>query len=134
MMMEEASPSTQQQQQAESTVDQTTAAAATTTAPEAQQQQPTIVVAENLSPQVSAKNLSDFFSLCGVIKTITLLPSEASGPEGGKALIHFEAEGAASTAVLLTNSILHDRPITIRYFNPAGLLLLITATRPCCCC
>lgn len=87
------------------------AASATPTSPSK-----TTVLVENLSSSVTTKTLNDFFSLCGAISSITLRPAN-DADDVRQAVVSFETAEAASTAVLLTNAILVDRAINIRYFD-----------------
>jgi len=62
--------------------------------------------------------VSDFFSFCGRITRLTL----RAGAEGSQeAVVVFESDSAAKTALLLTNALIVDRPITVvPYFPAAG--------------
>lgn len=79
------------------------------------------VLVENLSPSVTEKTLKDFFFLCGPIESITLNEqknAQGDAEESLVAVVVFEESSAAETAVLLTNAVLVDRAITVRFFFP----------------
>ncbi|KAL6075905.1 Actin cytoskeleton protein [Balamuthia mandrillaris] len=72
------------------------------------------VLVQNISPNATEKTVTDFFSFCGKITSLKLTVDE----EGTKhALVVFESEAAAKTALLLSNALIVDRPITV---VPAG--------------
>lgn len=73
----------------------------------------TTVVVTNISPSANEKTLSEFFSFCGKITSLKLtkFPNK-----GGEAVVVFETESAAKTALLLTNALIADRPITVAPF------------------
>jgi len=72
------------------------------------------VVVTNISPSANEKTVSDFFSFCGKIGKLYLKKEE--GKETNAAVIQFETESAAKTALLLTNALIVDRPITVTQF------------------
>jgi hypothetical protein len=83
----------------------------------AQQEDPRAVFVTNISPNATEKTVSDFFSFCGRITRLTL----RSVIEGSlEAIVVFESESAAKTALLLTNALIVDRPITVVPYFPAG--------------
>lgn len=92
------------------------------------------VLVENLSLSVTEKTLNDFFFLCGPIESITLSPrvdADGEAEESQVAVVVFEKSEAADTAVLLTNAVLVDRALTVRYFNPeTGLQLSSSLIQP----
>jgi len=55
--------------------------------------------------------VSDFFSFCGRITKLTLR-KEVTG-DAQEAIVVFETDSAAKTALLLTNALIVDRPITV---------------------
>lgn len=59
-------------------------------------------------------SLRDFFSFCGDIKLIHLYPG--LGGEGQEAVILFESESGASTAVLLDNAVVDGARIRVEPF------------------
>jgi len=69
------------------------------------------VYVTNISPNANEKTVSDFFSFCGKISKLYLKKEE--GKEVSTAVIQFETESAAKTALLLTNALIVDRPITV---------------------
>jgi len=69
------------------------------------------VLVTNISPSANEKTVSDFFSFCGKINQLFLKNEE--GKETSSAVIQFETESAAKTALLLTNALIVDRPITV---------------------
>lgn len=79
---------------------------------------PRAVFVTNISPNATEKTVSDFFSFCGRITRLTL----RSVTEGSlEAIVIFESESAAKTALLLTNALIVDRPITVvPYFPVVG--------------
>jgi len=68
------------------------------------------VFVTNISPDASQQTIADFFTFCGPIKSISLniFPNRS-----GQATVVFETEEGAKTALLLTNALLADRPITV---------------------
>ena len=90
---------------------------------------PRAVLVESLSPSVTDKTLKDFFFLCGPIESITLnerKDAQGDAEESLVAVVVFEDSSAADTAVLLTNAVLVDRAITVRFFDPATGLCFVT--------
>jgi hypothetical protein len=83
-----------------------------------QQQDPRAVFVTNISPNATEKTVSDFFSFCGRITRLNL----RSGADGvQEAVVVFESDSAAKTALLLTNALIVDRPITVvPHFPVAG--------------
>jgi len=77
----------------------------------------TQVYVTNISPGASEKTVTDFFSFCGKINSMTLRTLEGGAKE---AVIEFQTDAAAKTALLLTNALIVDRPITVvPYTGPA---------------
>jgi len=73
----------------------------------------TKVLVSNISPSANEKTLAGFFSFCGTIINIKL----NSYPEApGEAVVEFDSEAAAKTALLLTNAVIADRPITVTVY------------------
>jgi len=69
------------------------------------------VIVSNISPSANEKTVSDFFSFCGKITKLFLTKTE--GSDTSVAVVQFETESAAKTALLLTNALIIDRPITV---------------------
>jgi len=69
----------------------------------------------NISPNATEKTVSDFFSFCGKISKLYLKEEESRS-----AIVQFESESAAKTALLLTNALIVDRPITVVAFAVSG--------------
>lgn len=67
------------------------------------------VLVTNISPKANEKTVSDFFSFCGKVTNLSL----RSRSDGSEAIVTFEAESAAKTALLLTSALIVDRPITV---------------------
>jgi uncharacterized protein YdaT len=70
------------------------------------------VFVANISPNATEKTVSDFFSFCGRITKLTLR-KEPTGDGSQEAIVVFETDSAAKTALLLTNALIVDRPITV---------------------
>lgn len=85
------------------------------------------VYVTNISPNANEKTVSDFFSFCGKISKLfvnkyvefQILPNSVADipffreQETSSAVVEFETESAAKTALLLTNALIVDRPITV---------------------
>jgi len=69
------------------------------------------VTVSNISPSANEKTVSDFFSFCGKINKLFLNKTENA--DTSVAVVQFETESAAKTALLLTNALIIDRPITV---------------------
>jgi len=69
------------------------------------------VQVSNISPNANEKTVADFFSFCGKITKLYLKKDD--GQETSTAFVQFESESAARTALLLTNALIVDRPITV---------------------
>lgn len=78
-----------------------------------QEQFPILVT--GLHPSVTSKQLSDFFSFCGKISSLTLRTKDDS-VEG---VLFFEKEASAKTALLLNNALIKDKPITVQPYTEA---------------
>jgi len=78
------------------------------------------VIVKNVAPTTEPpthKVLSDFFSFCGNISALSVSP--AVGDETTvTAVVTFESEAAAKTAVLLNNALISDRAITVELAPP----------------
>jgi hypothetical protein len=80
------------------------------------------VIVKNIVPATSPpthKVLTDFFSFCGNIAALSITPEDNSGFVS--AVVTFETEGAAKTAVLLNNALIHNKPITVE-IAPVGFV------------
>eukprot|EP01111_Echinosteliopsis_oligospora_P015808 TRINITY_DN636_c0_g1_i1.p1 TRINITY_DN636_c0_g1~~TRINITY_DN636_c0_g1_i1.p1 ORF type:complete len:330 (-),score=108.55 TRINITY_DN636_c0_g1_i1:103-1032(-) len=71
------------------------------------------VFVSNISPNAVEKAVSDFFSFCGKITRLVLRPSTTNTDGSQEAIVTFETDSAAKTALLLTNALIVDRPITV---------------------
>ncbi|KAG2189281.1 hypothetical protein INT44_004423 [Umbelopsis vinacea] len=78
---------------------------------------PTLVHVKNLSLTTSEKTARDFFEFCGKIKSFELQPSVDGKHQ--EALIVFERESAAKTAVLLSNALIDESHITVESYFPS---------------
>lgn len=78
----------------------------------------TQVYVTNISASASEKTVTDFFSFCGKINSMTLRTLEGGAKE---AVIEFQTDAAAKTALLLTNALIVDRPITVAPYTGAPL-------------
>jgi len=82
---------------------------------------PKAVFVSNISPSATEKTVSDFFSFCGRITHLTLRKT-AIDPSGvQEAVVVFETDSAAKTALLLTNALIVDRPITVVSYFPSQI-------------
>jgi len=62
--------------------------------------------------------LSDFFIFCGTIVTLFIIPEENPTDDSLTAVITFESEAAAKTAILLSHALINDRPIEVEMAPP----------------
>jgi len=70
-------------------------------------------VAQSTDPESpTTKQLADFFSFCGNISSLTLIPDE-SDPQIVSAVVTFENSSAARTALLLNHTFLNERSIIV---------------------
>eukprot|EP00026_Physarum_polycephalum_P011944 Phypoly_transcript_12195.p1 GENE.Phypoly_transcript_12195~~Phypoly_transcript_12195.p1 ORF type:complete len:307 (-),score=67.13 Phypoly_transcript_12195:19-939(-) len=76
------------------------------------------VFVSNISPNATEKTVSDFFSFCGRITKLTLR-KDTSNDGAQEAVVIFETDSAAKTALLLTNALIVDRPITVVSHTPS---------------
>jgi len=67
------------------------------------------VLVSNLSSNATEKAVSDFFSFCGRISKMFIKREK----DAGTAVVEFESESAAKTALLLSNALIVDKPITV---------------------
>jgi len=73
---------------------------------------PKAVFVSNIAPSATEKTVSDFFSFCGKITRLAMRKGVGAGGTH-EATVHFETESAAKTALLLTNALIVDRPISV---------------------
>jgi RNA recognition motif-containing protein len=85
------------------------------------------VFVSNISPNATEKTVSDFFSFCG---RITRLALQKSSGDSQEAVVVFETDSAAKTALLLTNALIVDRPITVVPHTPSPAELAATGASP----
>ena len=71
------------------------------------------ILVSNLDQNVLEKQLSDFFSFCGTISSLSLRRKE----EGTEAVLFFQTEDAAKTALLLTNALIKDKPMVVKPYT-----------------
>lgn len=76
------------------------------------------VYVTNISPNANEKTVSDFFSFCGKITKLYLKKEETQ--QTSSAVVQFATESAAKTALLLTNALIVDRPITVVPYSPGA--------------
>ncbi|CDS09551.1 hypothetical protein LRAMOSA10911 [Lichtheimia ramosa] len=80
---------------------------------------PNFVIVKNISLQSSEKTVKEFFLFCGKIKDFELQTDDDGTHQ--VALINFERESAAKTAVLLSNALIDDSHIAATpYFETAS--------------
>ncbi|KAM3579475.1 Protein vip1, variant 2 [Umbelopsis sp. WA50703] len=72
---------------------------------------PNYVVVSHIAGTSSEKTILDFFQFCGKIKEFELVKDDDEKHQ--VALIHFERESAAKTAVLLSNALIDDSHIVV---------------------
>ncbi|KAM6544385.1 hypothetical protein CsatB_008832 [Cannabis sativa] len=76
----------------------------------------------NLSPATTSDDLIDFFSYCGMVENVKLLPPRCKDDKEGSqsaALVTFRQPYAFKTALLLNNAMLLERQICIL---PVGVI------------
>jgi len=79
----------------------------------------------NISPNANEKTVSDFFSFCGKISKLYF--DKESGKDTNRAVVLFETESAAKTALLLTNALIVDRPIAVEPYPPRDVSQTVTS-------
>lgn len=72
----------------------------------------TQVLVSNISPTANEQSLASFFSFCGSITNLKLT-TYAGTNKPSEAIVTFDSEAAAKTALLLTNAVIADRPIIV---------------------
>eukprot|EP01132_Coremiostelium_polycephalum_P007636 gene7636-9393_t len=75
-----------------------------------------VVYVTGISPKATNKIVSDFFAFCGRITELRLR-NDATGTTQ-EAIVVFESEAAAKTALLLSNALIVDRSIKVEPYNP----------------
>ena len=70
------------------------------------------ILVSSLDCKVTEKQLADFFSFCGTITSLVLRKHDNSSD----AIITFESEPAYKTALLLSNALINEKPITVSPF------------------
>jgi len=71
------------------------------------------VLVTNVSPNADEIAIANFFSFCGTILSLKVTHFPDQPERGSEALIVFETDGAAQTALLLNSAVIIDRPITV---------------------
>eukprot|EP01122_Echinamoeba_exundans_P015431 TRINITY_DN7320_c0_g1_i1.p1 TRINITY_DN7320_c0_g1~~TRINITY_DN7320_c0_g1_i1.p1 ORF type:complete len:303 (-),score=68.16 TRINITY_DN7320_c0_g1_i1:21-929(-) len=73
------------------------------------------IVVTNVSPETTEKKLTDFFTFCGRVESLSLVShlTETADSAPKTAIIIFASEDAAQTALLLTNAHFVDRAIKV---------------------
>jgi len=77
------------------------------------------VFVTNIAPTATAKTVADFFAFCGTITSLTMRTKRGSPEKVQEAVIEFKQEAATKTALLLSNALIVDRPITVSRFVSA---------------
>ncbi|CAJ0756608.1 5691_t:CDS:2 [Entrophospora sp. SA101] len=70
------------------------------------------VVVTEISSAATEKTVKDFFLFCGKMKEFELVKDEKSDKQ--IAYVTFERDAAVKTALMLTNAVIGDSPITVR--------------------
>jgi len=76
----------------------------------------------NIAPAATEKTVTDFFSFCGKISRLSLRRAVAADGSH-EAVVSFETESAAKTALLLTSALIIDRPIVVAPYVQSATLL-----------
>mmetsp|Transcript_6247 Transcript_6247/g.15836 ORF Transcript_6247/g.15836 Transcript_6247/m.15836 type:complete len:311 (+) Transcript_6247:58-990(+) len=76
----------------------------------------TKVTVTGVSLSADTKTVTDFFSFCGRIQNISLFKQDNTSQT---AIIEFESESAAKTALLLSNALIVDQAIAVAPFTDA---------------
>ncbi|KAN0018944.1 hypothetical protein ACTFIU_002146 [Dictyostelium citrinum] len=74
------------------------------------------VYVSNISLKANTKTVSDFFSFCGRIVNLFLRNDPTGSSQ--QAIVVFESDSAAKTALLLTNALIVDKVIQVVQFTP----------------
>ncbi|KAJ1955309.1 Protein vip1 [Dispira parvispora] len=75
---------------------------------------PNFVLVEDISSTATEDKVKEFFNFCGTIEGFALRPSLTGKAQ--EALIRFEKDSAAKTAVLLSNAMIEEQPIEVKYY------------------
>jgi hypothetical protein len=70
------------------------------------------VIVSEISPSATEKTVRDFFLFCGKINEFELIKDEKSDKQ--IAYVTFERDTAVKTALMLTNAVIGDSPITVK--------------------
>jgi len=74
------------------------------------------VFVTNIAPTATSKTVSEFFAFCGAISSLTMRVQN-SEEKVQEAIIEFKQEAATKTALLLTNALIIDRPISVTRYQ-----------------
>ncbi|KAF2076169.1 hypothetical protein CYY_002522 [Polysphondylium violaceum] len=77
----------------------------------------TTVFVSNISLKATISSISDFFSFCGKLNNLYLRNNPQTGSQD--AILVFETNSAATTALLLTNALVVDKVIQVVPWNPS---------------
>jgi len=75
------------------------------------------VFVTNIAPTATSKTVSEFFAFCGAITSLTMRTQQNSAEKVQEAIIEFKQEAATKTALLLTNALIIDRPISVTRYQ-----------------
>jgi len=75
------------------------------------------VFVSNIAPTATNKTVSEFFAFCGAITSLTMRVQQNSEDKVQEAIIEFKQEAATKTALLLTNALIIDRPISVTRYQ-----------------
>jgi len=71
------------------------------------------ILVSNLDSNVNSTQISNFFSFCGKIISLSLREKDDST----EAVLFFENEASAKTALLLDNALINDKPMTVKTYS-----------------
>jgi hypothetical protein len=74
---------------------------------------PNLVYVKGIAAEAGEDKIREFFLFCGKIKELEVVTSDDGSKE---ALIYFEKESAAKTATMLTNAVICDKQIIVKYY------------------
>ncbi|KAJ1983090.1 Protein vip1 [Dimargaris verticillata] len=75
---------------------------------------PTFVYVTGIALEATETAVKDFFTFCGRIQQFQLRPAVTGKSQ--EALVEFEKDSAAKTAVLLSNAMIAEQPIEVKYY------------------
>jgi len=75
---------------------------------------PKLVHVTNIAASASEEKVREFFLFCGKIQAFQLVKAEGSDTQ--EALISFDKESAAKTATMLSNAVIADQQINVKYY------------------